>query len=106
MTHRAPEVYILCRRFAACQYTIIGQEAAIIENYRQHLRDEHQARHIRVEPEEIRRDGAVRLEQYDPVQNTALLIGADVVLGHASSAARVLLSAHGGVKVLSDGESR
>jgi hypothetical protein len=94
------EAYILCRYFASCQYTIIGQDGLIRENYLQHLRDEHKRRHVRVEEDELKRDGAVRLEDYDPLKNTATLIGADVVLGHASSQARVLLSANGGVKVL------
>lgn len=51
---RPVAVYAICRLFGTCQYSVSGPDDFVRTNYKQHLRETHDIRHPRVEPEEVR----------------------------------------------------
>lgn len=46
-------VHVVCRYFAACQYQATGPNVDVTANYKQHLREQHQVAHPKVEEDEL-----------------------------------------------------
>lgn len=52
-------VHVVCRYFASCQYQATGPSADVSANYKQHLREQHNVAHPKVEAGELQASGAL-----------------------------------------------